>query len=161
MGAGRSKVVAQVHWMEVVACKEGRAHVEGSAEQGEAHMEDWCLQPEAGTGDLGCNACTENEVVPVPLAENVAGFAGSHPALAGPGAQARAGVGIEAAGGMAADGWGPLAVAARGSKGAQMGAQIGSFEVGIEAHWRPGGRGERGSGFEVGIGFVVVAGHLE
>lgn len=124
MGAGRSKkAVAQAHWTEVVACKEERVHVEGSAEQGEDHMGDWRLQPEAGTGSLGCNACTENEVVvPVPQAENAAGFAGSHLTLAGPGARTRAGVGIEVAGDMSADGWGPLAVAVKGSRGAQMGA---------------------------------------
>lgn len=157
---GRSKKAgAQARWTEVVACKEERGRVEGSAEQGEAHMGDWRLQPEAGMGGLGCNACTEREVTPVPLAENAAGFAGSHPTLAGPGARAQAGFGIEAAGGMVADGWGPLAVAAGGSREAQMGAQIGTFEGGIEVHLGPGGLGERGSGFEAGIGFGVVAGH--
>lgn len=96
---------------------------------------------------------TEREVAPVPVAEDVIGFAGSPPTLAGPGLQ------IEAAGGMASDGRDPLAVAVRGSRGAQTGSQIDSFEEGIEAYLGPGGQGERGFGFEVGIGFGVVEGH--
>lgn len=45
----RRKVGAQARWTEVVACKEEQAHVEGSAEQGEARMGASPLQLEAGT----------------------------------------------------------------------------------------------------------------
>lgn len=100
--------------------------------------------------------CTEREAAPEPVAENVTGLAGSPLALVG----AVAGVGMAEVGGMTADEWGPLAVAVRASRGAQMVVQIGSFVGGIEVHLGPGGQGQRGSGFEGNIEFGVVVGHL-
>lgn len=149
----RRKVAAQAHWREVVACKEGWDHVEGSAEQGEVHMGDWPLQLDAGTWGLKSTVHTERELALVTVSEDVMGFAGSPLALAGDGAE----VGV--AGGMAADWWGPLTAAVRGSRGVQMGVQIETFVGCIGVHLWAGGWGERGSGFEGGIGFGAVAGH--
>jgi hypothetical protein len=151
--ASRRKVGVEARRAEIVACKEEQAHVEGRAEQGEACTGGWPLQSEAGMWGLGSMVHTEREMAPVPVAEDVVGFAGSPPTLAG------AGLEIEAAGGMAADGQDPLAVAVRGSRGAQTGSQIDSFEEGIEAYLVPGGRGERDFGSEAGIGLGAVEGH--
>lgn len=147
----KKKVGAEIRWAEVVACKEEGVHGEGRAEQWEACMGDWFLQLDAGMWDLRSMVHTEREVSPVPVAEDVVGLAGSPPTLAG------AGVGVEivAADCMAADGWDPLAAAVRGNRRAQTEARIGTFEEGTEAYLRPGGWGERGSGFEVGIGLGV------
>jgi hypothetical protein len=97
--------------------------------------------------------CTESEreAAPVSVAEYVTALADSPLGLAG----AVAGVGTEAAGGTAADGWGPLAVVVKESRG----AQIGTFVGGIEVNLGQEARGQRGSGFEGCIGFGVVEGH--
>jgi hypothetical protein len=147
---GRRKEGAQAHWMEVVACEEW-GHVECSTEQRGTRMVAWSLQLEAGAWGLGSMVCTEREAAPVPAAENATGLADSPLDLVG----AVAGVGIEAAGGTAADGQGPLAVVVRVSRGAQIEVQIGTFVGGIEVHLGQGRLGQRGSGFEGGIGFVA------